>query len=137
MLFNLSVGTYSGKNFQAVSDQIYIAQSRAIREYAEEGPCVIVGRCADYILKDDAFCLNVFINADKFFKLNRIMQKYDLEQPNAEKMIKEMDKRRSRHYRFYTSQEWGRSDNYHLCVNSGKLGIDKAVDLIVDLAEKM
>lgn len=137
MLFNLSVGTYSGKSFQAVSDQIYIAQSRAIREYADEGSCVIVGRCADYILRDDAFCLNVYIHADKFFKLNRIMQKYDLEQTDAEKLIKEMDRRRSRHYRFYTSQEWGKIGNYHLCVNSGKLGIEQSVNLIVDLAEKM
>ncbi|MBQ7579986.1 MAG: cytidylate kinase-like family protein [Clostridia bacterium] len=137
MLFNLSTGGISSQNFQFMSDQIYIAQSRAIREYADEGACVIVGRCADYILREDVKCLNVFIYADKYFKFNRIMKKYALDQSAAEKMIRESDKKRSRHYRFYTSMEWGDKENYALCLNSGKLGIDNAVRIIVDAAEKM
>ncbi|MBQ7653919.1 MAG: cytidylate kinase-like family protein [Clostridia bacterium] len=137
MLFNLSTGGIANQNFQFMSDQIYIAQSRAIREYADEGSCVIVGRCADYILREDVKCLNVFIYADKYFKLNRIMQKYALDQSAAEKMIKESDKKRSRHYRFYTSMEWGEKENYALCINSGKLGVENAVQIIIDAAEKL
>lgn len=135
MLFNLSTGGMASQNFQFMSDQIYIAQSRAIREYADEGSCVIVGRCADFILRDDVKCLNLFIHADKYFKLNRIMHKYALDQSAAEKMIKESDKKRSRHYRFYTSMEWGNKENYDICINSGKLGIENAVKLIVDAAQ--
>ncbi|MBQ6624843.1 MAG: cytidylate kinase-like family protein [Clostridia bacterium] len=132
LLFNLSAG--GKQEFPALADRIFISQSGAIQEYAQEGSCVIVGRCADYILKENKNCLNIFVHADKYFKLHRIMTKYGLDQNEAEKKIKETDKRRSRHYRFYTSQEWGDASNYHVCINSGKLGIDNAVNLILNIA---
>lgn len=137
LLFNLSSGVYGKQEFPALADRIFIAQSGVIQEYAQEGSCVIVGRCADYILKDNKNCLNFFIHANKYFKLHRIMKKYALDQEEAEKKIKETDKRRSRHYRFYTSQQWGDASNYHVCINSGKLGIDNAVKVIVNIANNV
>lgn len=137
LLFNLSSGVYGKQEFPALADRIFIAQSGVIQEYAQEGSCVIVGRCADYILKDNKNCLNIFVHANKYFKLHRIMEKYALDQDEAEKKIKETDKRRSRHYRFYTSQQWGDVSNYHVCINSGKLGIDNAVNVIVNIANNI
>ena len=137
LLFNLSAGGYGKQEFPALADRIFIAQSGVIQEYAQEGSCVIVGRCSDYILKDNKNCLNFFIHANKYFKLHRIMKKYALDQEEAEKKIKETDKRRSRHYRFYTSQQWGDASNYHVCINSGKLGIDNAVKVIVNIANNV
>ena len=128
---------YAGANNYAMSDQIYIAQSRAIREFAGEGPCVIIGRCADFILKGEKDCLNIFVHADKLFKVNRLIEKYHITQAEAEKIIKESDKRRSRHYKFYTSYEWGDKDNYQICLNSAKIGIENAADMIVAIAEKL
>lgn len=114
-------------------DILWELQCRVISDLAEKGPCVIVGRCADYILKDKADCLNVFIHADMAFRAKRIVQEYGEREDSPEQRLKDKDKRRAAYHRFYTNMKWGRSQNYHLAMDSGVLGIDQCVKTICAL----
>ena len=114
-------------------DHIWIAQRELILELANQGPCVIVGRCADYILKDQADCLNVFIHASMEHRAKRIVEQYGEREDAPEKRLRDKDKRRTTYYQFYTDTEWGRAENYHIALDSGVLGIDKCVELICGL----
>ena len=114
-------------------DKIWNIQSRVIEELAEKGPCVIVGRCADYILREKANCLNVFIHASMEKRAERIVQEYGEREESPEQRLRDKDKRRAAYHGFYTDMKWGHSQNYHICLDSGTLGIDKCVALIVQL----
>ena len=105
-------------------------QYQVIIELAEQGPCVIVGRCADYILQDKADCLRVFIHADMKFRARRIVEEYGEREASPEQRLREKDKRRAAYHRFYTDMKWGHAQNYDLTLNSGTLGIDRCVDII-------
>ena len=113
--------------------KIWNIQSRVIEELAEKGPCVIVGRCADYILREKANCLNVFIHASMEKRAQRIVQEYGEREESPEQRLRDKDKRRAAYHRFYTDMKWGHSQNYHICLDSGTLGIDKCAALIVQL----
>lgn len=114
-------------------DYLWNIQNQVITELAEKGPCVIVGRCADYILKDKADCLTVFIHADMDFRANRIVSVYGEREESPEQRLKDKDKRRAAYHRFYTNMKWGQAQNYHLCLDSGVLGIDKCVETICSM----
>ncbi len=114
-------------------DYLWKIQCRIITELAEKESCVIVGRCADYILRDKAHCLRVFIHADMAFRAKRIVEVYGEREASPEQRLKEKDKRRAAYYRFYTDLKWGRAQNYDLTLNSGTLGIDRCAELIRQL----
>ena len=114
-------------------DVLWELQYRIITDLAEKGPCVIVGRCADYILRDTADCLKVFIHADMDFRARRIVEVYGQREQSPEQRLKEKDKRRAAYHRFYTDMKWGHAQNYHITLNSGVLGIDKCVDILAQL----
>ena len=114
-------------------DHIWVAQRELILELAAKGPCVMVGRCADYILQGQADCLNVFIHASMENRAERIVKMYGERDDAPEKRLRDKDKRRKAYYQFYTDPEWGRAENYHVALDSGALGIDKCVELIVSL----
>ncbi len=114
-------------------DILWQHQYRVITELAEKGPCIIVGRCADYILEDKADCLKVFIHADLEFRAKRIVEVYGERAESPEERIKDKDKRRAAYHRFYTNMKWGYAQNYDLTLNSGVLGIDNCVDIITSL----
>ena len=140
-LYNLVMDTYSfGYNSSAfvdmpISHKVFLAQFETIRKLADEGPCVIVGRCADYALSNYKNCLNLFIYGEEETKLKRIMEKYDLNEAKAMDMILKKDKQRQSYYNYYSSKKWGRADSYDLCINSSKFGIDGSVDLIIKTIE--
>ncbi len=115
------------------ADLIWKAQCKIILQLAEKEPCVIVGRCADYILRDKADCLRVFIHADKDFRMNRIIKVYGETDIPTEQRLKEKDKRRAAYHRFYTNMKWGQSKNYDITLNSGTPGIDKCAEIIKNL----
>lgn len=115
------------------ADYLWQIQYKIISDLAQKGPCVIVGRCADYILKDKADCLKVFIHADIAFRAERIVKVYGEREESPEQRIREKDKRRAAYHRFYTDMKWGHSQNYDLTLNSGTLGIDRCVDIIKEL----
>lgn len=145
-LYNLVMDTYSfGYNSAAmvdmpISQKVFLAQFDTIRKIADEGACVIVGRCADYALSEYDNCLNIFIHGDEKCKVERIMRKHDLSEQKAKEMIIKKDKQRQSYYNYYSSKKWGRADSYDLTVNSSVLGIDGTVKLlkqfIMDFEEK-
>lgn len=114
-------------------DYLWNVQQRIITELADKGSCVIVGRCADYILRDKADCLTVFIHAGMEFRAERIVKVYGERAESPEQRLKDKDKRRAAYHRFYTDMKWGHAQNYHLCLDSGVLGIDKCADLIAEM----
>lgn len=121
---------YHGNNMQ---DYVWLIQCDVITKVANEGPCVIVGRCADYVLKDKANLLKVFIHADINKRARRIVDVYGETDEKPLKRIKEKDKKRASYYRYYTENEFGEIHNYDLSLDSGTIGIDKCVDIVVDL----
>lgn len=134
-LFNLARSGSGGfDGYSDISDKLYVLQHNIIKRLAEEGPCVIVGRCADYILKDCPDALHVFIFADAEFKADRIVRLYGERDDAPEKRLEEKDKKRKVYYRNYTGRIWGMSNNYDICLNSGKLGIENCADIITGLA---
>lgn len=115
--------------------RMWQARVRVIRHFADQTPCVIVGSCADYILKDRADCLKVFLYADEETKEARIREMYGEVQLKEKYRVHDMDVRRGLNYQYFTGQEWGKAQNYDLALNRGSLGIEKCVELIVDAAQ--
>ena len=112
---------------------LYLTEERVIKDMALQGPCVIVGRCADYILHDKADCLKVFIHASMDFRAKRIVEVYGEQEKTPMQRLKEKDKRRAAYHRFYTDMKWGHAQNYHITLDSGELGIDKCVEILQSL----
>ena len=125
---------FSGRDItgKSVEDMVYEAQRNIILELAEKEPCVIIGRNADYILKDRDDVLNVFIHGDMPEKIQRITGLYNVEEKEAVKMMADTDKRRRTNYNFYTDQNWGEASNYTLCLNSSQLGYDRCEMIIME-----
>ena len=125
---------FSGRDItgKSVEDMVYEAQRNIILELAEKEPCVIIGRNADYILKDRDDVLNVFIHGDMPEKIKRITGLYNVKEKEAVKMMADTDKRRRTNYNFYTDQNWGKASNYTLCLNSSQLGYDRCEMIIME-----
>lgn len=118
-----------------LNDKLFIAQSDVIKRIAAEGPCVIVGRCADYVLAGEPCdTLNVFLYADTEYKINRIEKLYKLDRKAAADRISKTEKQRKTYYNYYSSKDWGEMTGYDLCLNTAKIGIDGAVDTICRIA---
>ncbi len=116
-----------------MSDQIFVAQSRVIHRLAEHGPCVIVGRCADMVLKDEQ-CLNLFFYASFKKRVQRLLELEQLSQDHVKEMerrVREIDRKRKDYYQYYTGNEWGKPQNYHLCLDSQKAGMDACLDAAI------
>ena len=135
-LFSLVMGNYPVSADGRINPdlplnhKIFLAQFDTIRKIAEKGPCVIVGRCADYVLKADPNVVNFFLTGNMPEKKARILKWYDIEKNKAEDFIKKTDKRRASYYNYYTDLKWGNASNYDLCINTSKTGIDGAVELM-------
>lgn len=125
---------FSGRDItgKSVEDMVYEAQRKVILEIAEKEDCVIIGRNADFILKDRDDVLNVFIHGDMTQKMQRICKLYNVTEADAVKMINDTDKRRRTNYNFYTEQKWGMATNYTLSLNSSVLGYDMCQQIIID-----
>lgn len=128
---------FSGRDItgKSVGDMVYEAQSKIIMEIAEKESCVIIGRNADFILKDRNDVLNVFIHGDMPEKTQRIIDLYNVEEKEAVKMMADTDKRRMTNYNFYTEQKWGKASNYTLCLNSSQLGYDRCERIIMECSK--
>ena len=117
---------------KSVEDIVYEAQRKVILELVEKEPCVIIGRNADFILKDRDDVLNVFIHGNMPEKMQRISCLYNVSGQEAVKMMADTDKRRLANYNFYTEQKWGKASNYTLCLNSSELGYDRCEAIIME-----
>ena len=129
-LYNLYMSTQS----LPVNDQVFIAQSEVIRRVAAEGPCIIVGRCADYVLRNQSGvdALNLFIHAPMEERIRRVREEYKVQAPDLRLYILKQDKNRAAYYEHFTDGQWGKAQNYHLAVSSG-LGLETIVRLLTDL----
>ena len=117
--------------------QVASAQFDAIRSLADQDNCIFVGRCADYVLRNRENLLRVFIMADEDFRIQTMMRKQNLNEDQARKLIRQVDKDRSSYYKYYTDQIWGERENFDLILNSAKTGVDGAVKLIKAFLELM
>ena len=120
-----------------INDKVFVGQSNFIKETAKKGPCIFLGRCADYVLDGEKNLLRVFLYADMDKKIERIGKLYDLDAKKAKEQIIKIEKQRKTHYNYYTDRQWDDLSTYDLCINVGLLGIDAAVDLIADCVAKM
>ena len=131
-----SQGVPGVMNGLSTADFLWNIQCSVILQLAEQGPCVIVGRNADYILKDRDDCLHAYIFADMDFRAERIVRLYGDSEKTPQARLAEKDKRRRVNYQHYTGRTWGQSQNYDICLNSSAIGIETCSDIIVSLVEK-
>lgn len=136
LLYDLVNHMYTFPETEAPKDKIFDAQSKVIREIAAKGHCVIVGRCADQILKDRTDCLNVFLHAPLTNRIKRVMSKKNLTEKEAKNLILKEERRRADNYHYYTRQIWGASANYHLSLDTS-LGYDYVMDVILGTAKRL
>lgn len=140
-LYSLVMDTYSmGYSTSTYMDmplnqKVFLAQYDAIKELSETESCIIVGRCADYALKDHKNCFKVFIKADMDSKIKRIKRIYDLNDDKAKDLIVKTNKKRANYYNFYSNKRWADSRSYDLCVDSSTLGIEGTVDFLISYIE--
>lgn len=116
-------------NMLSLSDQVYLAQAKAIRALADKGPCVIVGRCADYVLRERTDVLNVFVHAPMEYRAQRAKDVYEREASNMVDYVKKQDKKRASFYNYFSQNKWGDARHYHLAI-SGQYGVDYAVEIL-------
>lgn len=129
----LNSGFYSGLSN---ADELFVKESELIKEVADKESCVIIGRCADFILKDRDDVLKVFVYSSMEDKIKRAVKYYDMKKSNAEKEINKINKLRANHYKYYTDKEWNDNENYDICINSDKLGVEKSADLICNIIQE-
>jgi len=123
-------------NMMSAADQLYACQANYIRELAEKGPCVIVGRCSDYVLRETPNVLHAFIYADMDFRAKHMAENYNKPEHAVPKWLKEKDNRRKVYYKHYTGRNWGDPHNYDICLNTSLLGIEQAADILAAIAER-
>lgn len=129
---------FVGRNSSGLSleDYIYSVQRKIILEIAEKESCVIVGRCADFILRERDDGIHAFICGNQEKKAERIQELYSLTKAEAVKRMKDMDKKRSLHYEYYTEQKWGMAKNYSICLNSSEIGYENCIQIITEMVQK-
>ncbi|MFI3281685.1 MAG: cytidylate kinase-like family protein [Rikenellaceae bacterium] len=118
------------------AETLFALQSEVIRDIASRGSALFVGRCADYILRDEPLCVNIFITADRADRIARTAQLNSIDNLEAERMIDECDTSRANYYNFYATGKWGHASTYDLCINSSQLGIDETVNFIVEFIKR-
>jgi len=119
----------------SLNDRLFLVQSKTIETIAKQGSCVIVGRCADYILQDDPDVLSVFIHANMKDKKERAIHSYEVDERNIDASIAKIDKRRANYYNYYTDRKWGEAANYDIVLNSSKFGVDGCVALLQSIMQ--
>ena len=133
-----AIGTgEAGPETLSLNERFFLAQFETIRKIAEEGSCVIVGRCADYILRGVPQAVNVFIYAEEEDKIKRAVEEYGIPENEVRKVMRDTDKARANYYAYHTGRRWGDYLNFNLCIDSGYLEIDDIVDLIINYSDKM
>ncbi|MBE6035087.1 cytidylate kinase-like family protein [Aminipila sp.] len=126
----------AGVDGLSLNDKFFLAQVNVIRKIAEEGPCVIIGRCADYILKDIHDATKIFICAEMHNRKERAVKEYGMDEATVETEIKKIDKARTNYYNLHTGRKWGDVLNYHLTLDSGYIGLEDTIALIEEFLER-
>ena len=133
----LGVGAPLAYGQLPVNDTLYLIQSEIIQNKAKEGSCVIVGRCADYVLRDDPAAIHLFLYAPLPARVERIMKLYNLNEAKATELIQKTDKRRASYHNYYALTKWGKMENYHFAIDTALLGADGTVNLLSTMIEQI
>ena len=133
LLYSLTMFGSTGLNGMSLTDQLFLAQANIIREIADSGPAVLVGRCSDHVLREYDNRFDFFITGSIDARLQRIQthDDYELSGKSPRAALEKMDKQRSTYYNYYTGKVWGKSDHYDLCINAGRLGVDNSIEVIL------
>lgn len=136
-LFSLAISSSleSASSLPSASDQLYARQANYILDLVQRGPCIIVGRCADYILRDHPDTLHAFIYADMDFRVKHMAEHYGKDEAAAPKWLRDKDNRRKVYYKHYTGRNWGDPHNYDICLCTSLLGIERAANILADIAK--
>lgn len=129
-LYSLVMGTYSGSNLP-LNHKLFLAQFETIRSLAEQGSCILIGRCADYALEDYKNCINIYLHASLEERVRRAINTYGLDNEKAEDIVLKTDKQRANYYNFYTGKNWGDAENYDITLDTSRLGIEHTVTLLL------
>ena len=141
LLYSLASGSYSLRGTPGplyyempINDKLFITQSEVIKSIAAKDNCVIVGRCADYVLEDedDVQLLNVFVYGDLNYRINRVIEAFGITQKQAKERVLNTDKQRKTYYNYYSNRDWGVMSNYDICLNTAVLGIENAANIIIN-----
>ncbi|MDR0661285.1 MAG: cytidylate kinase-like family protein [Prevotellaceae bacterium] len=130
------MGVFMPSNDALSNERLFELQSNAIRKIADNGSCVLVGRCADYVLRDNQACQSFFVHGDTATRIRRIAQRQQITEKQAEDIMNKIDKSRAAYYNYYTDKVWGAATSYDLSINASLLGIDETVDYIKAFVEK-
>lgn len=143
-LYSLVMDTYTGGSYSTapfldmpLNHKVFLALFDAIKKIAANEPCVIVGRCADYVLADEPHCLNIFIRSNMDDRIKRISERLNVTENKAKDIIKKKDKERSSYYNYYTSKKWGDARSYDLCLNTSQISVEDSIELILKYRECM
>lgn len=140
IIFNLSKTAIGGNRKEnpniPMTERLFLEEKKIIEEIVEKQDCIIVGRCASYILKDRPDCLKVFVHADKEFRLNRAIQTEKIAKSEGEELLRKTDKRRSSFYSTHTGWKWGEMEHFDICLDSSSLGLDNCVDVLAGMMKK-
>ena len=139
LLYSLTMFGSTGLNGMSLTDQLFLAQANIIREIADSGPAVLVGRCADHVLREYDNRFDFFITGSIDDRLQRIQthDDYELSGKSPRAALEKMDKQRSTYYNYYTGKVWGKSDHYDLCINAGRLGVEYSTDIILEYVNRL
>lgn len=146
LLYSLASGSYSVRGMSGplyyempINDKLFIAQSDIIKSVAQKGDCVIVGRCADYVLEEaeGVDVCNVFIYAPLDYRVQRVMDAFGINQKQAKDRVIKTDKQRKTYYNYYSNMDWGAMENYDICINTAKIGIENSAKIIIDYIKGM
>lgn len=136
-LYSLVIDSYQGystglgMNTMPLGQQVFLAQFDTIRKIAKKEDCIFIGRCADYALRDDYEITSVFISSDEKSRIERICKRHNVSESKAYELMIKTDKKRASYYNYYTDKRWGNSSSYDLCINSGKIGLENTVEMII------
>ncbi|MEG1153996.1 MAG: cytidylate kinase-like family protein [Ruthenibacterium sp.] len=130
-------GSFTNYNDYLTNDKLFLFQSKTIKDFAQKSPCVIIGRCADYILRGEKKMLSVFVHAPLELRIQRISHMRNIDEDAARSLIKKTDKSRANYYAFYADNDWGAAESYDLSLNSGKLNIDKSIQILKNAAQSL
>ncbi len=143
ILYSVVMGMYTSRGAYVrlddvlTDDKIYKIQADIIREMAEQGNCVFVGRCSDYILRNNPKCVNIFLHGNEKDRINRVVKEQNVSENEASKIVSRADKKRRSYYNYYTNREWGEVSNYDLTINLSSVSEDKAVDVVIGFLESL
>ncbi len=125
------------KEIISIDDKVFIAQSEIIRKVANEGPCVIIGRCADYVLRDEVETVNIFLWGQIEARIKRAIEVYGMSHSKAEENVLKVDKKRANYYNYHSDRKWGRSDNYDISLQTDRIGIENSAKLLIGYIDNL